>query len=244
MKYKDAPKSICVWDCESTGVDIENDRILTVYGMIQTIEGEIVNEIDLTINPGVSIPKGASDVHGMDDAYIQKHGRVDAAKAIREVAGFLDEASMKGYPIVGYNNSYDLGILDRELIRHGAVGLDVGLSKLTEYFDPIIYDRSVDKYRKGSRKLMDVARVYGMEIDESRLHEAKYDVIVTAKLAWKILQRSKWNMVELQSLQAEWKSEWASHLTEYFDKTNKTEDDGSKIIVDGSFPWKLREKRS
>lgn len=238
MKREFAPEAICCWDVESTGIDIENDRILTVYGMVQSINGEILDEIKLTIDPGVEVPKGASDVHGMSTEWIREHGRKDVGKAVREIAGFLDEAQMKGYPIVGYHNSYDLGILDRELVRHGAVSLGTGLSMATEYFDPIIYDRATDKYRKGGRRLMDVAKHYGILLDESRLHEAEYDVIVTAELTWIMLKKSRWTLPELQSLQKTWKKDWAEHLTEYFASQGKTEENGDKIVVDGSFPYK------
>ena len=243
MRFEDAPKTICVWDVESTGTSIENDRIITCYAMIQSIKGEILEEKHWVIDPGVDVPKGASDVHGMSTEWVREHGRKDAERAIREIAGFLDEAQMRGCPIVGYNSSFDLGILDRELVRHGAVGLGTGLSMATEFFDPIIYDRAMDKYRKGGRKLMDVARHYGIPIDESRLHQAEYDVIVTAKLAWILLRKSPHKLDKMQELQVQWKKEWADGLTSYFAKTNKTEDDGSPIKVDGSFPYKIRENK-
>ena len=243
MRFEDAPKAICVFDVESTGTSIENDRIITCYAMIQSIKGEILEEKHWAIDPGVDVPKGASDVHGMSTEWVREHGRKDAERAIREIAGFLDEAQMRGCPIVGYNSSFDLGILDRELVRHGAVGLGTGLSMATEFFDPIIYDRAMDKYRKGGRKLMDVARHYGIPIDESRLHQAEYDVIVTAKLAWILLKKSPFPLDELQSKQVSFKKEWADGLTSYFAKTNKTEDDGSPIKVDGSFPYKIRENK-
>lgn len=232
------PQAIMVWDVETTGTDIENDRILTAYAAVFTPDGEIQDDRRWIINPGVEVPEGASDVHGMTTQWIQENGRTDVERCIWEIAGFIDEASMEGYPIVGYNNSYDLSILDRELRRHRAVGLDVGLSKLTQYFDPIVYDRAVDKYRKGSRKLMDVAKHYGVQVDEERLHDAEYDVIVTAQLALILLKKSPHSMDELQSLQRKWKSKWASGLTEYFARTGKTEDNGDRIVVDGSFPWK------
>lgn len=239
MKREDAPEALCVFDVESSGVDIENDRILTCYAMIQNIEGEILKEQHWIIDPGIEVPEGASAVHGMTTEWIREHGRKDVREAISEIAVFLDTAAMAGYPIVGYNNSYDLGILDRECRRyHGGAGL--ALSGTTLFFDPIVYDRATDKYRKGSRKLMDVARHYGIEIDESRLHEAEYDVILTARLAWRMLQKSDLNLAELQAKQVEWKRTWAEHLTEYFASQNKTEDDGSPIVVDGSFPWNGR----
>lgn len=241
MKRADAPEALCIWDTETSGVDIENDRILTVYGMVQSITGEILDEIKMTIDPGIEIPKGASDVHGMSTEYIREHGRKDDTDAIMEVANWLIAASATGYPIVGYNNSYDLGILDRELIRHSGEGLSTSAEfRDGLYFDPIIYDRANDKYRKGGRKLMDVAKHYGITLDESRLHEAEYDVIVTADLAWRILKKSPWTLPELQPLQKSWKADWAKHLTEYFASQGKTEN-GKPIVVDGSFPWKLSE---
>ena len=240
MRFEDAPKAICVFDVESTGTSIENDRIITCYAMIQSIKGEILEEKHWVIDPGVDVPKGASDVHGMSTEWVREHGRKDAERAIREIAGFLDEAQMRGCPIVGYNSSFDLGILDRELVRHGAGGLGTGLSMATEFFDPIIYDRAMDKYRKGGRKLMDVARHYGIPIDESRLHQAEYDVIVTARLAWLLLKKSPHTVSELQGLQEAWKRDWAGGLTKYFANSGKTEPDGSKIIVDGSFPYEVK----
>ena len=77
MRREDAPDAICVWDVESTGVDIENDRIITAYAMIQSIDGQILKEQHWAIDPGVEIPEGASAVHGLDTAWVREHGRKD-----------------------------------------------------------------------------------------------------------------------------------------------------------------------
>ena len=245
MRFEDAPKAICVFDVESTGTSIENDRIITCYAMIQSIKGEILEEKHWVIDPGVDVPKGASDVHGMSTEWVREHGRKDVAEAIFEINWFLEGAISNGTPIVGYNNSYDLGILDREMSRHNERGLNFGRGYFGPevdglFFDPIIYDRAMDKYRKGGRKLMDVARHYGIPIDESRLHQAEYDVIVTARLAWLLLKKSPHTVSELQGLQEAWKRDWAGGLTKYFANSGKTEPDGSKIIVDGSFPYEVK----
>ena len=237
MKREDAPDAICCWDCESTGVDIESDRIITAYAMVQDINGEVISEREWCIDPGIEIPKGASDVHGMDTKWIRENGRKDSGAALSEILTFLYKSE---YPIVGYNNSYDLGILDREVRRHHGQGIAPYLEG-RQFFDPIIYDRRHDKYRKGSRKLMDVAKHYGIALDESRLHDAKYDVEITAKVAWILLKKSALTLDELQSAQVEWKKEWAEGLTKYFASQGKVEDDGSPIVVDGSFPWKKVE---
>lgn len=237
MKRADAPEAICAWDVESTGVDIANDRIITAYAMIRTIDGHTTREGRWTLNPGIEVPEGASAVHGMTTEWVQANGG-DARAGINDIYMFLSDAVRAGVPIVGYNNSFDLGMLSHEVRRWFDFDMTDTIGANGVFFDPIIYDRATDKYRKGGRKLMDVARHYGIEIDESRLHEAEYDVIVTSKLAWILFKKSPYTLAELQPLQVQWKNAWAKHLTEYFASQGKTEEDGSAIQVDGSFPWK------
>lgn len=238
MKRSDAPYAICVSDAETSGVDIENDRIITFYAMMKSIKGETLAEKSWVIDPGIDIPQGASDVHGMTTEWVRENGRKDVSAAIHEIAEFHFLAANRGYPIVGYNHSFDLGMLDRELRRYNRHADLSGSLQAATFFDPIVYDRAMDKYRKGGRKLMDVARHHGIPIDESRLHEAQYDVEVTSRLAWLLLKKSPYTVDELQDKQLAWKSSWAEHLTEYFASQGKTEEDGSPIQVDGSFPWK------
>lgn len=242
MQRKDAPDAICIWDTETGGIDIENDRILTCYLMVQSIDGSIIDEKSWIIDPGIEVPKAASDVHGMTTEYIRKNGRQDVSNAIFEIVDTLEAFALFNVPIVGYNNSFDLGILDNELKRHSVRHKSLFNGTAPIFFDPIIYDRAMDKYRKGGRKLFQVAEHWGIEIDQSKLHDAEYDVIVTADLAWRMMKKSPYNLTELQQLQYDWKQAWAENLTEYFARIGKTEDDGSPIIVDGSFPWKKPEE--
>ena len=244
MKRGEAPGEIFVFDVETTGVDIEVDRILTCYAMVRTIDGETAWDRSWTIDPGVEVPPGASDVHGMTTDWIREHGRKDAHRAIHEIEHEISRAAGRGLPIVGFNHSFDLGILDREMCRHLGYGLAATAASPrmgTLFLDPLVIDRALDKYRKGGRKLFQVAAHYGIEVDELRLHDAKYDVELTAKIAWRIMQKMPMNLKDAQAFQAEAKREWAEHLTEYFAGQGKTEPDGSPIVVDGNFPWRRRD---
>lgn len=235
------------FDVETGGVDIENDRIITCF-LRATDHGEIISEKSWIVDPGVEIPKEASEVHGMTTEWVREHGRKDVATVIKEIRDEIAWLGGQGFIVCGYNHSFDLGILEHECVRHKVSPLDRGDYV---YFDPLIVDRVVDKYRKGSRKLMDVAKVYGVPIDESKLHDASYDVFVTEQLIPKVLRKA-WFMFKgdgftgskayefiewLQPKQKEWKSEWAVGITEYFAKVGKKEEDGSPITVSGSFPW-------
>ena len=240
---------LVTFDVETSGVDTDNDRIITCF--MRAREGdEVVFEKNWVIDPGIEIPKEASDVHGMTTEWIREHGRKDTGAAIREIASALEGSSSNGFIIGGYNHSFDLSMLDAELQRHEETELRELLGPETHYIDPLAIDRGVDRYRRGSRKLMDVAKHYGIPVDESRLHEAEYDVEVTEKLipkvlnkAWRSLAGEREGMSKdefvtlLQGKQKGWKARWAEGITAYFAKEGKTEDDGSPIIVSGAFPW-------
>lgn len=237
---------IVTFDTETTGIDTENDRIITCF--MRARDGDkVVFEQSMVIDPGVEIPKEASDVHGMDTAWVQEHGRKDVEKAIREISDALEEYAYSGFVVVGFNSAFDLSILDSETRR-----IDYGplLKYHCEFIDPCIFSRVFDRYVKGGHQLITVAKRNGIEIEEERLHAADYDVEVTEKLvpimlnrAWQELKDLRQGLTpdefvtKLQEWQAEQKKEWALHLTEYFASIGKTEEDGSPIKVSGDFPW-------
>lgn len=240
------------FDVESTGVDTDNDRIITCF--LRAREGgRNIFERNWIINPGVEVPKEASGVHGMTTEWVQENGRTDVSTAIEEIVHELSEYGHYGFVICGYNSAYDLAILEAEAKRYnpGVQNLRVkgGLPKY-RFIDPAIFSRVFDKYKKGGHKLITVAQRNGIEVEEDRLHSADYDVEVTEKLV-KIMLNRAWReladlragltpdefVTALQEWQAEQKEIWAEHTTEYFESAGKTEDDGSKIIVSGAFPW-------
>lgn len=241
---------IVTWDVESTGTDTENDRIISCF--MRARDGdEIVFEKNWVIDPGGEIPKEASDVHGMDTAWVRENGRKDAGKAIYEIMETLESFSSHpdgdNYIVAGYNSSFDLAILDSECIRHNDCNL---ILEGARFIDPVIFSRKFDKFKKGGHQLITVAKRNGIEVEEDRLHAADYDVEVTEKLvkvflnrAWKELAGLRQGLTpdefitKLQEWQATEKAEWADGLTHYFESQGKREEDGSKIVVSGAFPW-------
>lgn len=233
--------NLLVLDSETTGVKVEEDRILSFA--LKTSDGLTRTWI---INPGVEVPEEASEVHGMTTEWIQEHGDPNAEGVISQILEVVRSHVEMGFTIGGFNHSFDLAILYHEAVRHGLEPLD---PERIISVDPLILDRRIDKYRKGKRTLMDVARVNGIEIEEDKLHDALYDVEVTEKLLPILLNKTyrvekdlhglsrEEILVKLQGLQANWKKSWAQGLTEYFRKKGQTEEDGSEIIVSGAFPW-------
>lgn len=243
---------ILTFDTETNGVDVENDRILTCFMRARDGE-EVVFERNWVIDPGVEVPEEAAAIHGMTTEWIRKNGRKDWEEAISEIVANLVDYGRWGFLVTGYNSSFDLAILEAEAkrSREDVVGIAFVLPQ-TKFFDPLILSRRFDKYRKGGHKLVDIARAHGFEVDESKAHEASYDVEMTEflvpkmlNLAWSKMPKERAGLTpdqfldKLQEWQAEWKSEWASGLTQYFAKIGKTENDDGEtpIIVDGKFPY-------
>lgn len=226
-----------MWDTETGGVDITSDRIFTAYAMLRHISGETIAEKSWVIDPGVPMSPAAAEINGLTDDFIKENG-VRPDLSINEIYMFLSDAVRKGYPLVGYNTPFDLGILSHEVRRHFGFDMWDTFGHRAQFFDPFVYDVGMVQKRRGNRKLMTVAgEHYGIPIDESRLHEAKYDVEVTNHLAWKMFKASPYTLAELQPLQVQWRKAYADNLTDYFARIGKTEEDGSPIVVDPSFPW-------
>lgn len=242
---------ILVLDCESSGVDTANDRIITWF--MRAREGDkVVFERNWILDPGVEIPEEAAAVHGMSTEWVREHGRKDVSTAIDEIVHELSEYAHYGFVVCGFNHAFDLAMLEAEAKRHfkGVQNLAIKDRPDTRYVDPAIFSRVFDKYVKGGHQLITVAKRNGIEIEEGRLHAADYDVEVTEKLVKVMLNRA-WRelsdlregctpdefVTRLQAWQKEQKQLWADHLTVYFAEQGKTEEDGSKIIVSGAFPY-------
>lgn len=235
-------------DCESSGVDTANDRIITWF--MRAREGDkVVFERNWILDPGVEIPEEAAAVHGMSTEWVREHGRKDVDEAIMEIVCDITDAVKAGFVLCGYNHAFDLAMLESEYKRYWLFDL-IWLRENSRFIDPAIFSRVFDKYVKGGHQLITVAKRNGIEIEEDRLHAADYDVEVTEKLVKVMLNRAWRELPEvregctpdefvtrLQAWQKEQKALWADHLTVYFAEQGKTEEDGGKIIVNGAFPY-------
>ena len=99
-----------VFDLETTGTDIHKDRIVEIC-VIKTGN----DPKTYRFNPGMTIPKEASDVHGITNEMVANEPTFkQRAKSLYEY--------IKGEDILGFNsNSYDVPLLYREFERAGII---------------------------------------------------------------------------------------------------------------------------
>jgi DNA polymerase-3 subunit epsilon len=169
------------FDIESTGVDPETARIVTADVARIEPSGKVVEPRSYLADPGVEIPAEATEVHGITTEHARKHG-MDPADLVLLLVDDLESPWREGIPVVAFNAVYDLTVVDRELRRHHGRPLAITGGVL----DPFVIDKAVDRYRKGSRKLGDVCKHYGLTLDNA--HNSAADAEATGLVMLKMAE--------------------------------------------------------
>jgi DNA polymerase-3 subunit epsilon len=223
MSWHDSP--MIAFDLETTGVDPESDRIVSA-AVVLIEPGSEPGVVTWLVDPGIEIPAGAAAVHGITTERVRNEGQ-PAHVAVGEIADLLTVHWANGLPVVGFNLTYDLTLLDREQRRHGRPPLEPG-----PVVDAFVLDKHVS-YRRGSRKLVDQCQHYGVRIDAA--HDAAADALAAARVAWRIAQQYPTvggkTLDELHAAQEVWAEQQASSFREYLIKQGKTEN-----LPDGQWP--------
>lgn len=153
-----------VLDVETTGIDRKNDRMVEI-AILEISNGNIVDQYQTLVNPGIPISPGAYQVHGISDADV-----ASAPKAEHIAAEIADR--LRGKPVVGHSVTFDLDFVE-EAFR------DAGITEKLSYIDTLSF----------SRKLFPTFPKYGLQellsllnIEKGEAHRALGDAISTYRL--------------------------------------------------------------
>ncbi|MEU9621890.1 3'-5' exonuclease [Streptomyces sp. NPDC048155] len=217
---------LAAFDMETTGVDVEEDRIVSAALVVQDTAGGRLRVTRWLVNPGVPVPAGATEIHGLTDDHLQRNGRWPAP-VVEEIARALTEQCAAGRPLVVMNAPFDLTLLDRELRRHRASSLAGYLQNAPLcVLDPRVLDKHLDRYRKGRRTLTDLCELYGVALDGA--HDAAADAAASLELVRAVGRRfssrlERLTPPELHTLQAVWHAAQARGLQAWFAKNGTVE---------------------
>lgn len=216
---------LAAFDIETTGTDPESDRIVTAA--VSLLGGGVPEEHrSWLVDPGVEIPQGATEVHGVSTERARAQGG-EPGPAVEEITGLLAEQVRAGVPIVAFNARFDLTILDREARRYGLTPLVERLGGPAEILviDPHIIDKHFDRYRKGKRTLDAVCSNYRVPLEAA--HDANADALAAARLAFRLAasipELAAMPLRELHESQVAWAAEQAASLEEYFRSRGRDE---------------------
>ncbi|MFJ6578420.1 3'-5' exonuclease [Streptomyces sp. NPDC091368] len=203
------------FDLETTGVDVEADRIVTAT-VVQCGGGQPTVPANWLADPGIDIPEGAAKVHGITTERARAEGK-PAAEVVADVLAALGQVIASGVPIVAMNARYDLTLLDREAARYGLPPLPGGA-----VIDPLVLDKHTDRYRRGKRTLTALCAHY--EVPLGAAHTSDADAIAACRVAWRIghtrPQLATLSLEELHTAQVGWAAEQAAGLQEHLRKTD------------------------
>ncbi|MHA4776023.1 exonuclease domain-containing protein [Streptomyces sp. MSC1_001] len=206
---------MCGFDLETTGIDVEVDRIVTAT-VVQCGGGQPTVPANWLADPGIDIPEGAAKVHGITTERARAEGK-PAPEVVADVLAALGQVIASGIPIVAMNARYDLTLLDREAARYGLPPLPDG-----PVIDPLVLDKRADRYRRGKRNLTALCAHYEVELGAAHTSEA--DAIAACRVAWRIgstrPEMAAMSLADLHQAQIGWAAEQAAGLQTHLRKTD------------------------
>ncbi|MBM7051075.1 3'-5' exonuclease [Rothia sp. ZJ1223] len=222
--WTESPRA--TFDLETTGIDVRTARIVTASLILVDAEGEILRKGEWLADPGVEIPTGASDVHGITTEYARANGQ-PAAKVVYEVAMALGGLFADGVPVVAFNAAYDFSVMHHELARHGYPPLNA-----YPVLDPLVINKQVHKFKKGKRTLEVLSAEYGVELADA--HTSSADAVAAERLltamSFEYPEEIEQDAATLHQAQIGWARAQAADLQAYFDRV------GKDATIDGAWP--------
>jgi DNA polymerase-3 subunit epsilon len=159
------------YDLETTGLDVLNDRIIEIYAL--KINGAEQTELHHFVNPGIHIPKEASDIHGYTDDFVKDKPLLK--DLIEEIHKFFENETLIGYNVRKFDNIF----LDVEFDRYG-------------YDFKIDERKTIDVFELWTimepRNLAGALKRFCNETSDN-LHSAKEDVNAASKVYTKMLEQ-------------------------------------------------------
>lgn len=168
-------------DVESSGIDRWRDRVVEVAAALVAPDGTVGDTYRTIVDPGIDIPDEAAAIHGITTERARAEG-VPTEVALKEVAERLLTHGFR--PSIAFNAGFDMPMLAAEAERHR-----IEFPVWAPMLDPFLVDKMVDKYRKGSRKLVAVAAHYGVELSDEDAHGALADAVAAARVMRAIVER-------------------------------------------------------
>lgn len=165
MKKLILTRPLCFLDIESTGLDKENDRIVEIA--ICKIHTDGTKEVKTRrINPGIPIPAGASEVHGIYDEDVKDEPTFTALAP--GLMKFLENSDIGGYN----SNAYDVPMLFNEFRRAGI------------YWDYTKF-RMIDAgniFKRMEARTLTAAYKFFCDKDIENAHSAEADILATVEV--------------------------------------------------------------
>lgn len=167
-------KSLCVFDLETTGLQINTDRIVQIAIIKLNPSGERT-ELNQLINPEMIIPQEVIDIHGVSNELIQD--KPTFSQFAPELIEFIGNADLAGYN----SNKFDIPVLAEEFLRVG-INFDFSFRKFIDI---------QNIFHKMEQRTLAAAYKFYCGEEMKNAHDALYDTQATLDVFLAQLERYK-----------------------------------------------------
>ena len=101
-------RPLCFFDLETTGINITSDRIVEI-AILKIFPKGNTKEIKSLVNPEMTIPKQASDIHGITNDKVDSMPTFK--KISKEIYSFIKDSDLAGFN----SDRFDIPLLVEEL---------------------------------------------------------------------------------------------------------------------------------
>lgn len=232
-------------DTETTGVECydASTRIVTCAIVSEFFAPDGTKEsypVEWLLNPEMTIPEGASAVHGITTGVAMEHG-MNYVQGLYLISETIKQCIANRVPMVAFNAAFDFSLIRDEFERR-EIDFESSLWDQAIIIDPSILDKVFDKYRKGKgmRTLSAVSGIYGYDL--SNAHNATADVEATLHIARRMLHKMAGlnggelpPPEEMMSFQVEKYREQADGLEAHFQKNDPS------VTINKEWPFQSKE---
>tara|TARA_B110000305_G_scaffold28899_1_gene27084 strand:+ start:12932 stop:13768 length:837 start_codon:yes stop_codon:yes gene_type:complete len=159
---------LCVFDLETTGLQITKDRIVQI-AILKVHPDSSQEELNLIVNPEMNIPQEVIDIHGItNETALQAPTFKEVAQEVKDFIGDSD--------LAGFNsNKFDIPVLAEEFLR---VGLEFDLTHRS-----FIDVQNI--FHKMEQRTLVAAYKFYCEKELKNAHDAMHDT----KATWEVLEK-------------------------------------------------------
>jgi DNA polymerase-3 subunit epsilon len=167
-------KPLCVFDLETTGLQINSDRIVQIAIIKLDPSGERT-ELNQLINPEMVIPQEVVAIHGVSDEMVKDKPTFSQFAAT--LMEFIGDADLAGYN----SNKFDIPVLAEEFLRVG-ISFDFSFRKFIDI---------QNIFHKMEQRTLAAAYKFYCGQDMENAHDALYDTQATLDVFLAQLERYK-----------------------------------------------------
>jgi len=160
-------KPLCVFDLETTGLDISKDRIVQIAILKIEPNGD-KSELNLIINPEMNISESNAAIHGITNEKAQNAPTFKQTAV--QITEFIGESDLAGYN----SNKFDIPVLAEEFLR-----VDVDFDLSNKHFVDV-----QNIFHKMEQRTLIAAYKFYCSKELENAHDAMSDTIAT----WEVFE--------------------------------------------------------